>query len=475
MIKLRDYQIDMITRTRAALARNRRVILQAPTGAGKTAVACHMMAEARAKGMSTFFMVHQNELLKQTATSLWENKIDHGLIASGKARSPHPIQLASVMTLKNRLGHYPDPGLIIIDESHRALAPTYQAIVEHYPDAYVVGLTATPERTDGKGLGHLFGDIVTGPSIRYLMSQGHLCDYEMYCPPQQADTSNIKTTAGDYDSKQAEKELNRPSITGDAVAHYKRLAYGRPTVVMCTTVKHADDVAQMYREAGIPAQSIHSKSENRDDILDRFERGQFAVLTSVSLMIEGVDMPFLSCVQWLRPTQSLVVYMQGNGRGLRPHHSKSNLLILDHVGNYSRHGMPCSDREWSLSGRKKRVRGPVENLSVQVCQECYFSFQSGVRVCPHCGAEVPFRDRVLETVDGELIRIEKAAAEAEAKRTRRQEQGQARSIDDLVMLGIRRGMKNPAAWAANVHASRENRRPTPAEFNRARSVYRASA
>src|SRR5690625_881177 len=164
MIKLRDYQVDMVARTRAALARNRRVILQAPTGAGKTAVACHMMAEARAKGISTFFMVHQNELLKQTATSLWENKIDHGLIASGKARSPHPIQLASVMTLKNRLGHYPDPGLIIIDESHRALAPTYQAIVEHYPDAYVVGLTATPERTDGKGLGHLFGDIVTGPS-----------------------------------------------------------------------------------------------------------------------------------------------------------------------------------------------------------------------------------------------------------------------------------------------------------------------
>src|SRR5699024_2936597 len=142
--------------------------------------------------------------------------------------------------------------------------------------------------------------------------------YEMYCPPQQADTSKIKTTVGDYDSKQAEKELNRPSITGDAVAHYKRLAYGRPTVVMCTTVKHADDVAQMYREAGLPALSIHSKSDNGADIPGRCERWQFPVLTSVNLMIEGVDLPFLTCVQWLRPTQSLVVYMQGNGRGLSP-------------------------------------------------------------------------------------------------------------------------------------------------------------
>lgn len=465
----------MIARTRESLRANRRVILQAPTGAGKTAIACHMMFEAREKNIRSFFMVHQNELLKQTAASLWENKIDHGLIASGRARTPHPVQLASVMTLKNRLGHYDEPGLIIIDESHRALAPTYQEIVGHYPNAYVVGLTATPERTDGKGLGHLFEDIVVGPSIRYLIDHGYLCDYEMYCPPQHVDTSKIKTTAGDYDAKQAEKELNRPAITGDAVEHYKRLAYGRPTVVMCTTVKHAEDVAQTYRDAGIPAYAIHSKSENRDDILDRFERGEFPVLTSVNLMIEGVDLPFLSCVQWLRPTQSLVVYMQGNGRGLRTHSSKDHLLILDHVGNFSRHGMPCSDREWSLNGRKKRKRGPSETLSVQVCQECYFSFQSGVRKCPHCGAEVPFRERVLETIDGDLIRIEKAAAEHAAKIARRQEQGQARDMNELVLLGIRRGMKNPAAWAANVFASRQNRRPTRAEFKRAHDIYRSAA
>src|SRR5690625_3636035 len=365
MIQLRDYQIDALDRTRASLIKNKRVILQAPTGSGKTAVACHMMAQARAKGMRSVFMVHQNELLNQTAKSLWENKIEHGLIASGRARSPLPVQLASVMTLKNRIGSYDEPELIILDECHRGMSPTYQKILEKWPNAYVVGLTATPQRTDGKGLNHIFNDIVLGPSIRYLMEQGYLCDYELYGVPQLADTFSLKTKAGDYDSKQAEQELNRPRITGDAVEHYKKLANGRPTVVMCTTVKHADDVAEAYTQAGIKAKSLHGKTKNRDEVLREFESGGFNVLTAVNLMIEGVDLPFLSAVQWLRPTQSIVVYMQGNGRGLRPHKNKDNLIILDHVGNWQRHGMPCEKREWSLEGRKKRKRGANENISVQ--------------------------------------------------------------------------------------------------------------
>src|SRR5699024_10062347 len=135
-------------------------------------------------------------------------------------RSPAPIQLASVMTLKNRMRQYPEPELIIIDEAHRALAPTYQVILEAWPNSYVVGLTATPQRADGKGLDHLFNDIVLGPSIKYLTQQGYLCNYELYGTPMLANTKNIKMKAGDYDAKQSEQELNRPKITGDAVEHY---------------------------------------------------------------------------------------------------------------------------------------------------------------------------------------------------------------------------------------------------------------
>lgn len=471
MINLRDYQEDMIARTRAALKQHHRVILQAPTGAGKTAVACYMMAQARARGLRSVFMVHQNELLKQTARSLWSNKIEHGLIAAGRAKTPLPVQLASVMTLKNRLHHYPEPDLVIVDEAHRALGNSYQTILNHWPNAKVVGLTATPQRTDGKGLNHIFNDIVLGPSIRFLIDQGYLCDYELFGTPVLGNTDNIKTRAGDYDAGQAERELNKPKITGDAVEHYKRLVNGKLMVVMCTTVKHADDVAKAYNDAGVPARSLHGQSQNRDEILTDFENGKFQVLASVNLMIEGVDVPQISAVQWLRPTQSIVVYMQGNGRGLRTHPNKDRLVILDHVGNWQRHGLPDDDREWELTGRKKRKRGSNENLSVQVCDKCHFTFRSGLRECPYCGAPVEFKPRELQTIDGELERIQKAA-EAERK-ARRRNQGQARTIQELVEIGVRREFKNPAFWAATVYASRQKRKPAAAEISAAREHMRA--
>lgn len=453
--ELRDYQVDMIDRTRASLSKHQRVLLQAPTGAGKTALACHMMATAASRGLSSFFLVHQNELLNQTSKSLWHNKLQHGLIASGRSTTDSLVQLASIQTLKNRLDHFDPPSLIIIDESHRALAKTYQDIVAKYSKAKVVGLTATPRRTDGKGLGHLFEDIIHGPSIRYLIDAGFLCDYELFGVPPAVDTSSIKTTRGDYDTKEAAEVMNKPHVTGDAIEHWLRLAKGRKTVVMCVDVDHAESVAKAYNQAGIKAQAIHGKSSNREKIIDDFENGDTMVLTSVQLLIEGIDIPSISCTQWLRPTQSIVVYMQGNGRGLRPHHSKDFLLILDHASNFNRHGLPCDHREWDLLDSKKRgPRTDPNTLSVQTCKKCYLSFRSGVHVCPHCGTAVEFKERKLLVVEGELERIEKAAAIEKEKRERRQEQGKARSIEDLVRVGLRRNLNDPSFWAAKIHASR---------------------
>lgn len=474
MITLRDYQLDMIARTRQSLRGCQATILQAPTGAGKTAIASHMMGEARKNNKRAFFLVHQNELLKQTSKSLWRNKLEHGLIASGKASNPLPIQLASVMTLKNRLDRYDHPDLIIIDEAHRSLAPTYIEIAKAYPKAKIVGLTATPRRTDGKGLGHLYQDIVTAPPIRYFIDENYLCDYELYGIPVDADLSEVATKAGDFDSKQLSVAMNKPKITGDAVGHYVKLAYGKPCVVMCVDIEHAEAVADEYNKRGIKAMSIHGKSKNRDGILEAFERGEFLVLTSVNLMIEGVDLPFIEVVQWLRPTQSLVIYMQGNGRGLRPFDAKSHLIILDHVGNYKRHGLPDGKYEWDLADRKRSAREKdkdpdEEDIGIQTCKKCYLTFLSGVTVCPHCGEPVELRERKLEVVDGELERI-RAAAVAEEKRQARQEQGMSKSLDELVGLGIRNKYKNAAAWAANILASREGRKPTSDDFLKAKKA-----
>lgn len=471
MITLRDYQLDMISRSRESLRLNQRILLQAPTGAGKTALACHMMSEAQKKGLSSFFLVHQNELLKQTSRALWANKIEHGMIAAGRGSSPMPVQVASVMTLKNRLDRYKQPALIIIDEAHRALAPSYLDIANAYPSARVVGLTATPQRTDGRGLGHLFQDIVKGPSIRYLIDQGFLCDYELFGVPSEVSVEGVRTRGGDYDTKELSEAVNKPKITGDAVGHYKRLAGGEKCVVMCVDVNHAEAVAAEYNAQGVKAEAIHGNSKDRDEILDRFENGDTDVITSVQLLIEGVDLPIISAVQWLRPTQSLVVWMQGNGRGLRTHSSKTHLKILDHVGNWSRHGLPCKDREWSLEDKPRGKRNKSEpDVNIQTCKECHHAFLSGVRECPYCGHPVPFRERVLDVVDGELQRIREAQAAEIKRKQARQEQGQARSIDDLVALGVKRKMKNPAYWAAMVYASRENRLPTASERFHARNV-----
>lgn len=474
MLKLRDYQLDMVARTRESLKQHQATILQAPTGAGKTAIATHMMANARDMGKRTFFMVHQNELLKQTSKALWRNKLEHGLIASGKASNPLPVQLASVMTLKNRLDRYEAPDLIIIDEAHRSLAPTYVEIAKTYPNAKIVGLTATPRRTDGKGLGHLYQDIVTAPPIRYFIDEGFLCDYELYGIPVDADLSEVSSKLGDFDSKQLSTAMNKPTITGDAVEHYRKFAFGKPCVVMCVDIAHAESVADEYNRQGIKAQTIHGNSANRDAILDNFEKGEFQVLTSVNLMIEGVDLPFIECVQWLRPTQSLVIYMQGNGRGLRPFDTKSHLIILDHVGNYKRHGLPDSHRDWDLFDRKRSAREKAkdpdeDDIGIQTCKQCYLTFLSGVSLCPHCGAPVELKERKLQVVDGELERI-KAAAIAEEKRRARQEQGQSKTLEELVGLGLRNKYKNAAAWAANILASRENRKPAQNDYLEAKRI-----
>ena len=216
-MKLRPYQEDLIDKTRQALRRNKRVLMQAPTGAGKTAITVYMMSRAAEAGKTSVMAVHQNELLTQTSNALWAGKLEHGMIASGRTRSYMAAQVASVQTWVRRMDQYSEPDLIIIDECHRSAASTYQKILEEYPNAMVIGLTATPSRTDGKGLDGTYQELVQGPTIRQLIDAGYLCDYEIFAPPSSLDLSEVKTKMGDYDKKQLEHEVDKPTITGDAV------------------------------------------------------------------------------------------------------------------------------------------------------------------------------------------------------------------------------------------------------------------
>lgn len=470
MIELRPYQVDMIDRVRAELAHNQSVLLQSATGSGKTALAVHMMATAAQRGKRACFIVHQNELLSQTSGALWRQKLEHGMIASGKRRSPLSVQVASVQTLINRVDQYAPFDLLIIDEAHRAAAATYKKVIAAYPNAKVVGLTATPQRTDGKGLGDIFQSLVCGPTIREFIDAGYLCDYDLFAPTIEIDTSKIHTVGGDYNKAELQAVVDKPSITGDAVQHYASLAAGRRCVVMCVTVDHAVHVAEQYRGAGISAGVIHGgqTDKERNNLIDGLRDGRYHVLTNCQLLVEGVDVPSIEVVQWLRPTKSLIIWKQGNGRGFRPKPNGGKLLILDHVGNWSRHGLPDDDPEWTLEGKPKGKRKQEEepDIGIQTCGQCRKVFCSGVRVCPHCGAQVELKERKIEIKDGILEKIERDFV-AKAKR---QEQGAARSIDDLVGIGLRRGMKHPAGWAANVFAARQGRKPTRDEMKRASDV-----
>lgn len=471
-MKLRPYQVELIDKTREALRLNRRVLMQAPTGAGKTAITVFMMQRASEQGKRSMFLVHQNELLDQTSRALWRQKLEHGMIASGKRKSLLPAQVASVQTLVRRTDMYDEPDLIIIDECHRSAASTYQKILDAYPDALVIGLTATPQRTDGKGLKETYNAMVQGPTIRQLIDAGYLCDYEIFAPPSTLDLSEVKTKMGDFDRKQLEQEVDKPTITGDAVATYKKHVNGKRAAVMCISIRHAEHVRDSYLAAGVPAEMLEGKMTNKERaaVIARLESGATLVVTAVNLLIEGLDVPGIEVVQWLRPTQSLIVFMQGNGRGFRVADGKDKLVILDQVGNYKRHGLPDDDRDWSLDGRKKGKRKAADDeadVSIQQCKHCFHVFRAGVSVCPSCGKEVELRKKAeIEVVEGELERIDVDALRKQA----RQEQGQARDLADLVALGKRRGMNNPAAWAAHIYASRQGRKATPADFNKAREM-----
>ena len=473
-MKLRPYQEDLIDKTRQALRRNKRVLMQAPTGAGKTAITVYMMSRAADAGKTSVMAVHQNELLTQTSKALWAGKLEHGMIASGRTRSYLAAQVASVQTWVRRMGQYSEPDLIIIDECHRSAASTYQKILEEYPNAMVIGLTATPSRTDGKGLDGTYQELVQGPTIRQLIDAGYLCDYEIFAPPSPLDLSEVKTKMGDYDKKQLEHEVDKPTITGDAVDTYKKHANGKRAAVMCVSIRHAEHVMESYNAAGVPAEMLEGKMTNkeREAVITRFLSGDTLVVTAVQLLIEGLDVPSIEVVQWLRPTQSLIVFMQGNGRGFRVADGKGKLIILDQVGNWKRHGLPDDDREWTLEGRKKGKKRKADeeaDVSIQQCKHCFHIFRPGVAVCPSCGKPVEVRQKAeIEVVDGELERIDVTALRKQAK----QEQGAARNLVDLVKLGQRRGMKNAAIWAAHVHASRAGRKATAEDFANAKRVGR---
>jgi superfamily II DNA or RNA helicase len=452
-MQLRSYQDRAIDDLRSAYQSGAHApLLVLPTGGGKTCIIAAISANAAARGRHVLILVHRRELIHQTSSKLAWVGLEHGIIAAGISPSDHAVHIASVQTLARRLSRLDwQPTLIIIDEAHHAIAGQWARILDHWPDAYRLGVTATPCRLDGCGLRGTFDTMVLGPSVADLIFTGYLSPARIYAPPVVADLQGIRSRGGDYANDQAAAAMDRPTVTGDAIAHYQRLAAGQQAIAFCCNVAHAVSVCDAFKTAGISAELLLGNTPYREQVVAAFAAHRIRVLVTVDVVSEGFDVPAASCAILLRPTQSLGLYLQQVGRVLRPAPGKEHAVILDHVGNVNRHGFPDDPRDWSLDDRMRRSKG-TPAPSVRTCPECFAAFKPAP-ICPVCGAGcAPIRSRVIREMAGELRELKR-----EEVRQRTDERRQARTLQQLIAVGQARGMKNPVGWAKHVYFARGQR------------------
>lgn len=467
---LRDYQDEAVGNLRAAMRRSSSVILQSPTGSGKTVIAAFMVARSHEKGIRCNLIVHRNELVKQISGALWQARVPHGFITARRAMTKNQVHVSSVQTLVRRMGKVPTPDLVIVDECHHATATTYRKVLDRWPNAWVIGLTATPSRTDGQGLGDIFDEIVQGPDVAELIARGFLAPYRVIAPPEQLDVSKVRIQRGDYARKDLEVVVDQRSVIGDAVAHYRKYVAPKTCLVYCVSRLHARHVTDAYREQGIDARYVagDTPAAEREQTVESFRRGRIPVIVSVDLFGEGLDCPGLTAVQLLRPTTSLGLHLQQIGRALRVEEGKEHAVILDHVGNTWRHGLPDDEREWSLEGRKVTKRTLEEEVpNLRHCPECFAVFRTS-QVCPSCGHQFEIQGTMPDHQDGELEEIDpeehRRRREAE-KRQQRYQESRADSLEDWVRLALERDHK--PGWAGIRYAIRQGHKPGTKESRKA--------
>lgn len=415
-MELRGYQERDVARIRAAYAAGKRSVLYVlPTGGGKTFTFAYITKSAADKGNRTGITVHRRELLNQASRSLSALGVDHGLVRPGFNGERNQVAVASIQTLDRRLKKTQiDFDLMIVDEAHHTGAASWERVLSHFPTARILGVTATPIRLDGRGLGidsgGMFDEMIVGPSITELINGGFLVPPEVYAYPSGVDLSGVKKIAGDYSLKEVSSRVDRPTITGCAIEHYAKLSPGDPAIAFCATLDHAQHVTNDFRRAGYNSEVIHGglPEDQRQEMIDGLASGKIHVLTSKDLISEGTDIPIVSTAILLRPTESLSLYLQQVGRILRPAAGKKRGLVLDHVGNCLKHGLPDEDREWSLSGEKRKP-GSGDGLFpfVRQCKSCFAVWERGIK-CPYCGnTNVKVESRQPKAREGELEKIDK--------------------------------------------------------------------
>jgi superfamily II DNA or RNA helicase len=394
------------------------------------------------------FIAHRRELINQAYARLHAFGIperDVGVImASDARRRPTAlVQVASVDTLRMR--PKPEADIVFVDECHRCMAKSYRDIAAAYPNAIHLGLTATPYRADGKGLGDAYDELIPVASPKQLIADGFLVEPRVFTVPQGdlPDLSGVKTRGGDYEERSLAQAMDRAPLVGNIVDHWLRLAEGLRTVVFAVSIAHSRHIVERFNAVGVAAEHLDGRTPTalRDAILRRVEDGTTTVVSNVGCLCEGWDQPSVKCGVLARPTKSTGLYLQQAGRILRPWNG-ARALLLDHAGCVQMHGLPQDDREFSLVGDARRTKktgvkdAPAEK-PVRTCAQCCAVVAPGVLVCPECGHEFPAA-RVPEETKGNLIEIScsETAAENDPRFAKWRE---------FVMAAAKRGFK--PGWA----------------------------
>jgi len=374
----------------------------------------------------------------------------------------------------------------VVHNCHHARANSWDTIIKAFPAAKILGVTATPARLDGSGMGsHCgghFDSMVNGPTLSTLVTRGYLSKPRLYAPPVGADLGNLHKRFGEFKQGEVAAAMDKPVITGSAVEHYRKICNGVPAIAFCASIAHAEHVADQFRAAGFQAASIDGNMNDTDrkNRIAALGNGGLHVLTSCDVVSEGTDVPVVGAAILLRPTASLSLVLQQIGRALRVYPGKEHATILDHVGNIDRHGLhflglPQGDIEWSLDGEVKRKKSSDDEptLKVKQCPQCYAVHMPEPR-CPFCGHEYKPEGRQIEEVAGELHEIDQKlhaerlakAEELKAKQFRGREEGRCQTLDDWERLGQARGYAGWRKWARIRFEQRQGRRrPESAGLN----------
>lgn len=484
---LRPKQKLLADAVRESFRTHSAVLAVAHTAFGKTVLLSYIVASAAKKGNRVIIVAHRQELINQISGALRKFGVPHGIISP--QYSPdyrQSVQVASIGTLNARFKKIPERfmrfDLMILDEAHHLVAGnTFGKAYELLNKPRLMGVTATPERGDGKGLGEgaggVFQDMVEVTTVKASIEDGYLSDFVVFAPSTPIDLAGIKTKMGDYDKSELAERIDKPTVTGDAVREYAKRCPTYPAVVFCITVEHCEHVAAEFQANGFDFRVIDGTMDDsqRKKLIEGLGKTHMG-LVSCNVISEGTDVPAIACAIFLRPTKSLGLYIQQAGRAIRPVYAegydlstregrlaalangpKPRAVLLDHAGLCLTHGMIDEEHEWSLDGRqkskgKKKAKEVVEKATQ--CKKCYAVF-APAPACPVCGELVEVKARKIDHADGDLIEITKEMRQQMSLLKKKEVKG-AKTLAELERIAAERGYS--PGWAKHTFEAKMKKR-----------------